>query len=101
MRNVLLAAGIVVLGYWAYQQYQKNCKQPAAGGNSPASPGTNSSTTAATNYTNPPVATPLAMDGNTNTGVRTFDASSEIISPAATQIKLGTTQPIDIQTSMH
>lgn len=92
MKEVLFAAGVVMIGYWVYLKCQDKKELKPVEGN-------NNSTQ--TNYTTPPNSMPLNDengDGWPSRIVQRFDASeNSTVSRPTTTIKVGINEPTDIQ----
>lgn len=92
MKEVLFAAGVVMIGYWVYLKYQDkkdtNNLKPVPVGDSTQ-----------TNYTTPPQSMPLNSDNEWPSKiVQQFDASeNSTVSRPITTIKVGINEPTDIQ----
>lgn len=85
MKEVLIVAGVALIGYWVYTQCTEKPKQVPE----------NSSAGGGVNYTTPPVSAPMSND---NAGVRQFDARPvATVSPATTTIKVGINEPNDVK----
>lgn len=89
MKELLFAAGVVMIGYWVYLKCEDKKELKPVQNNNSDQP----------NYTTPPQSTPInGGDGWPSSIVQQFDASeNSTVSRPITTIKVGINEPTDIQ----